>query len=42
MDFKSIVIATAAAGFLFSCGAQKKTEETSDKFELVKFDNSGE
>ena len=27
MDFKSIVIATAAAGFLFSCGAQKKTEE---------------
>ena len=42
MDFKSIVIATAAAGFLFSCGAQKKKEETSDKFELVKFDNSGE
>ena len=42
MNFKSIVIATAAAGFLFSCDAQKKTEETSDKFELVKFDNSGE
>jgi dipeptidyl-peptidase-3 len=31
MNFKSILIATVATGFLFSCDAQKKTEEPSEK-----------
>ncbi|MEN8928113.1 MAG: dihydrofolate reductase, partial [Flavobacteriales bacterium] len=42
MNFKSILIATVAAGFISSCGAEKKEVETSNKFELVKFDNSGD
>ncbi|MDB4089110.1 dihydrofolate reductase [Flavobacteriales bacterium] len=43
MNIKSILIATVAAGFLFSCDEQiKEVEETTSKFELVEFDNSGE
>lgn len=42
MNIKSILIATVAAGFLFSCGTQNEAVETSSKFEIEKFDNTGE
>ncbi len=46
MNIKSILITTVAAGLLFSCGNETKTEDkkeaVSSSFELEKFDNSGE